>query len=102
VDSVLVKYNRVTSDYSNLIFPQVGYQVASSGINYAAATNGLQNMMSVGSSTWYNYTKTQTQLLEDSQLILTAFQNPTGGDSTMFFNIKYRIFNSSDLTVDLT
>jgi len=102
VDSVLVKYNRVTSDYSNLIFPQVSYQVASSGITFASATNGLQNMMSVGSSTWYKYTKTQTQLLEDGQIVFTASVNPTGGDSTMFFNIKYRIFNSSDLTVDLT
>ena len=102
VDSVLVKYNRVTSDYSNLVLPSVDYQVASSGITFASATNALQNMMSVGSSTWYKYTKTQTQLLEDGQLVLTAFQNPTGGDSTMLFNIKYRIFNSSDLTVDLT
>ena len=102
VDSVLVKYNRVTSDYSNLIFPQVSYQVASSGITFASATNALQNMMSVGSSTWYKYTKTQTQLLEDGQIVFTASVNPTGGDSTMFFNIKYRIFNSSDLTVDLT
>jgi len=59
-------------------------------------------MMSGGFSTWYKYTKTQTQLLEDAQIVLTAFQNPTGGDSTMLFNIKYRIFNSSDLTVDLT
>ena len=58
--------------------------------------------MSVGSTTWYKYTKTQTQLLEDGQIVLTAASNPTGGDSTMFFNIKYRIFNSSDLTVDLT
>jgi len=102
VDSVLVKYNRVTSDYSNLFFPSVSYQVASSGITYASATNALQNMMSVGSTTWYKYTKTQTQLLEDGQIVLTAASNPTGGDSTMFFNIKYRIFNSSDLTVDLT
>jgi len=102
VDSLLVKYNRVTSDYSNLVLPSVDYQVASSGITFASASNALQNMMSVGASTWYKYTKTQTQLLEDAQIVLTAFQNPTGGDSTMLFNIKYRIFNSSDLTVDLT
>ena len=102
VDSVLVKYNHVTSSYSNLFFPSVSYELASSGLPYASATNSLTNMMSGGFTTWYKYTKTQTNLKEDGQLVLTAASNPTGGDSTMFFNIKYRIFNSSDLTVDLT
>lgn len=102
VDSVLVKYNRVTSDYSNVVLPSVDYQVASTGNKIASATNNLTTNMTLGFTTWYNYTKTQTQLVEDLQLVLTALSNPTGGDSTMFFNIKYRIFNSSDLTLDLT
>jgi hypothetical protein len=101
VDSVVVKYNFVTSDYSNLGFPSIKYRVVSSGILGSSVTNTLP--MSGSQDNWTVFTDTNTSTQPGSEIVVsTAPQNPTGGDSTLFYNIKYRILNSADLTVDLT
>ena len=59
--------------------------------------------MSGSQDNWKIFTDTNTSTVPGSEIVVsTAPQNPTGGDSTLFYNIKYRILNSSDLTIDLT
>ena len=101
VDSVVVKYNFVTSDYSNIGFPSIKYRVVSSGLLGNGVTGTLP--MSGSQDNWKIFTDTNTSTVPGSEIVVsTAPQNPTGGDSTLFYNIKYRILNSSDLTIDLT
>ena len=101
VDSVVVKYNFVTSDYSNIGFPSIKYRVVSTGLLGNGVTGTLP--MSGSQDNWKIFTDTNTSTVPGSEIVVsTAPQNPTGGDSTLFYNIKYRILNSSDLTIDLT
>ena len=101
VDSVVVKYNFVTSDYSNIGFPSIKYRVVSSGLLGNGVTGTLP--MSGSQDNWKIFTDTNTSTVPGSEIVVsTAPQNPTGGDSTLFYNIKYRILNSADLTIDLT
>jgi hypothetical protein len=96
VDSVVSKYNYVTNGYSNVNFPRMRY---SAGNNVTASSQIL-----FGSSDVYDLkTVTSTTMSVNQSIVFTQLsQNPTGGDSTVFYNVKYRILNTSDLTVDLT
>ena len=80
----------------NVNFPKMRY---SAGNNVTASSQIL-----FGSSDVYDLkTVTTTTMSVNQSIVFTQLsQNPTGGDSTVFYNVKYRILNTSDLTVDLT
>ena len=100
VDSVGVHYNFVTSDYSNNIFPSFKYRNSTSGV----LGNSVSGTLTMGLvDNWNYYKDVSNSPIVNGQIVLSSnAQNPSGGDSTLFYNIKYRILNSADMTVDLT
>ncbi len=105
VDSVVTKYNFVTSAYSGTLGLEMKYSspagqpifsnTAKLDISGTSDKYALDFGISFGTGM---ISMSENQSIE----IRDPGSNPTGGDSTVLYNIKYRILNTADLTVDLT
>jgi len=105
VDSVVTKYNFVTSAYSGTLGLEMKYS-SPAGQPIFSSTAKLDIS---GTSDKYaldfgiSFGTGMTSMSENQSIeIRDPGSNPTGGDSTVLYNIKYRILNTADLTVDLT
>ena len=99
VESLMYKYNFVSTDYTNYLLAKVAYRNVASGLT----TNIDGNVPLTGAQDRYNFDNGFSDTGDPGrEVIFTTLQNPLNGDSTVFYNICYKIYNTADLTVDLT
>jgi len=99
VESLMYKYNFVSTDYTNYLLARVAYRNVASGLT----TNIDGNVPLTGSQDRYNFDNGFNDTGDPGrEVIFTTLQNALNGDSTVFYNICYKIYNTADLTVDLT
>lgn len=96
VDSVESKYNFVTTGYSNVVFPKMKYSAGSAVVTSSQDLSATADVYSKKGAV------VTTMSVNQSIVFTQVNNNPTGGDSTVFYSVKYRILNTADLTADLT
>lgn len=96
VDSVESKYNFVTTGYSNVVFPKMKYSAGNAVVTSSQDLSATADVYSKKGAV------VTTMSVNQSIVFTQVNNNPTGGDSTVFYSVKYRILNTADLTADLT
>ena len=101
VDSIVYKYNFVTTDYDSYGLAQIRYKEVSSGLLSTIDSN----VPLTGGQDKYdtrNDTSQGSFNSGDRQVLFSTINTPLNGDGTVFYNISYKIYNAADLTIDLT